>query len=180
MSRVGKKPIKILEGVGIKIDGQKITIKGPKGELSREIRPEIKLEEREGEILVTPIAETRKSGAFWGLTRSLIANMVQGVSEGYEKKLDVQGLGYKAELKHDNLALKVGFSHIVDFSAVEGVKFSVDKNIITISGIDKEKVGQVAAQIRKIKPPEPYKGKGIRYEGEEVRIKVGKKAATAE
>jgi large subunit ribosomal protein L6 len=180
MSRVGKKPIKILEGVEIKIDGQKITVKGSKGELSREIRPEIKLEEKQGEILVTPIAETKKSGAFWGLTRSLVANMVQGVTEGYEKKLDVQGLGYKANLEGEDLALKVGFSHIVKFSAVDGIKLSVDKNIITVSGIDKEKVGQVAAKIRKIKPPEPYKGKGIRYEGEEVRIKVGKKAATAE
>ena len=180
MSRVGKKPIKIPEGVEIKIDGQKVTVKGPKGELSREIRPEIKLEEKEGEILATQATETRKSGAFWGLTRSLIANMVQGVAEGYEKKLDVQGLGYKANLEGENLALKVGFSHIVNFSAVEGVKLSVDKNIITVSGIDKEKVGQTAAKIRKIKPPEPYKGKGIRYEGEEVKIKVGKKAATAE
>jgi large subunit ribosomal protein L6 len=106
--------------------------------------------------------------------------MVQGVAEGYEKKLDVQGLGYKANLEGEDLALKVGFSHIVKFSAVEGVKLSVDKNIITVSGIDKEKVGQTAAEIRKIRPPEPYKGKGIRYEGEEVRIKVGKKAATAE
>ena len=180
MSRVGKKPIKILEGVEIKIHGQKITVKGPKGELSREIRPEIMIQEKQGEIIVTPKVESKRFGAFWGLTRSLIANMVQGVAEGYEKKLDVQGLGYKANLEGEDLALKVGFSHIVKFSGVEGIKFLVDKNIITVSGIDKEKVGQTAAKIRKIRPPEPYKGKGIRYEGEEVRIKVGKKAATAE
>jgi large subunit ribosomal protein L6 len=180
MSRVGKKPIKILEGVEIKIDGQKITVKGPKGELSREIRPEIMIQEKQGEIILAPKTEAKKAGAFWGLTRSLIANMVQGVAEGYEKKLDVQGLGYKANLEGEDLVLKVGFSHIVNFLAVDGVKLSVDKNIITVSGIDKEKVGQTAAEIRKIKPPEPYKGKGIRYEGEEVRIKVGKKAATAE
>ena len=180
MSRIGKKPIKILEGVEVKIDGQKIIVKGPKGELSREVRPEIMIQENQGEILVAPNTETKKSGAFWGLTRSLIANMVEGVAQGYEKRLDVQGLGYRANLEGEDLALKVGFSHTVKFPAVEGVKLSVDKNIIIVSGIDKEKVGQVAAEIRKIKPPEPYKGKGIRYEGEKVRMKVGKKAAASE
>ncbi|MCK4354975.1 50S ribosomal protein L6 [Candidatus Parcubacteria bacterium] len=180
MSRIGKKPIKILEGVEVKIDGQKIVVKGPKGELSREIRPEIKLEQKQGEIIVLLQAETKKSNAFWGLTRSLVSNMVEGVVHGYEKKLEVQGLGYKANLQGEDLILQVGFSHSVEFSSVPGVKFSVEKNIITVSGIDKEKVGQTAAKIRKIRPPEPYKGKGIRYEGEIVRKKVGKKAATAE
>ncbi len=180
MSRIGKKPIKILEGVEVKINGRKIIVKGPKGELSREVLPEIKLEQKQGKIFVLKQAETKKSNAFWGLTRSLIANMVEGVARGYEKKLEVQGLGYKANLQGEDLVLHVGFSHPVKFPAVPGVKFSVEKNIITVSGFDKEKVGQTAAKIRKIRPPEPYKGKGIRYKGEVVRIKVGKKAVAAE
>ena len=178
MSRVGKKPIEIPEGVKVNIDGRKVIIKGPKGELSREVRPEIKVELKEGKIFVKPEINTKKTKAFWGLTRSLLANMVKGVTEGYEKKLEIRGLGYKAKIEGDDLVLMVGFTHSVKLKIPETIKVSVEKNIITVSGIDKELVGLIAAKTRKVKPPEPYKGKGIRYLGEEVRRKAGKKVVT--
>ncbi|XOB41601.1 MAG: 50S ribosomal protein L6 [Candidatus Nealsonbacteria bacterium] len=177
MSRVGKKPILIPERVEIKIENQKVIIKGPKGELEREIRPEIRVELKEGKIFVLPKIETKKTKAFWGLTRALLANAIEGVTAGYEKKLQIEGLGFRASLEGDNLVLQVGFTHPVKLKTPEGIKFSVEKNIITVSGINKELVGQVAAKIRKVKPPEPYKGKGIRYLGEVIRKKVGKKVA---
>lgn len=179
MSRVGKKPILIPENVEVKIEGQKVIVKGPKGELSREIRPEIKLEIKENQIFVLPQIETKKTKAFWGLTRALVSNMVKGVTEGFEKKLEIEGLGYRAQLVGNNLELYVGFVQPIKIEAPEGIKFSVEKNIITVSGIDLEKVSQMAAKIRKVKPPEPYKGTGIRYLGEVVRRKVGKKAVAA-
>lgn len=179
MSRVGKKPIQIPQGVEVKISGQKVMVRGPKGELSREVRPEIGVEVKEGKILVSPKIETKKTKALWGLTRALIANMIKGVTEGYEKKLEIEGIGFRASVEGENLVLSVGFTHPVKIKAPEGIKFSVEKNIITVSGTDKELVGQMAAKIRAIRPPEPYKGKGIRYVGEQVRRKVGKKAATA-
>ena len=178
MSRVGKKPIEIPKGVEVKIEGDLVRVKGPKGELSQRIRPEIKVEMKEGKIFISPQIETKKTKALWGLTRSLLANDIKGVIEGYEKKLQIEGLGYKAEIEGETLILRVGFSHLVKIQAPSGIKFSVEKNIITISGIDKELVGQVAANIRKIRPPEPYKGKGIRYLGEIVKIKPGKKVVT--
>ena len=178
MSRVGKKPILIPENVEVKIEGQRVIIKGPKGELSREIRPEIKVEVKGNQILVLPQKETKQTKAFWGLTRTLLANMVKGVTEGYEKKLEIEGLGFKALIEGENLKLLVGFSHPVEIKAPQDIKFLVEKNVITVSGIDKEKVGILAATIRKVKPPEPYKGKGVRYQGEIVRRKAGKKAAT--
>lgn len=178
MSRIGKKPILIPAGAEVKIEGHKITVKGPKGELSRETRPEIKIETREGKIFVTSEIETKKTAAFWGLTRALLANMVKGVTEGYEKKLQIEGLGYKAILENDNLSLYVGFFHPVKIKTPPGIKFLVEKNIITISGIDKELVGQTSAIVRKVRPPEPYKGKGIKYVGEQLRKKLGKKAVT--
>lgn len=178
MSRVGKKPIEIPKGVDVKIEGDLVKIKGPKGELSRKIRPEIKAEINEGKIFILPQIETKKTKAFWGLTRTLLANNVKGVTEGYEKKLQIEGLGYKGEMAGENLILRAGFSHPVTIKAPAGIKFSVDKNIITVSGIDKELVGQVAAKIRKVRPPEPYKGKGIRYLGEVVKLKPGKKVVT--
>lgn len=177
MSRVGKKPILIPERVEIKIENQKVKIKGPKGELEREIRPEIRVELKEGKIFVLPKIETKKTKAFWGLTRALLANAIEGVTAGYEKKLQIEGLGFRASLEGDNLVLQVGFTHPVKLKTPEGIKFSVEKNIITVSGINKELVGQIAAKIRKVKPPEPYKGKGIRYLGEVIRKKVGKKVA---
>jgi len=179
MSRIGKKPILIPPGVDVKIEDNLVVIKGPKGELFQKIRPEIKIEIKEGKIFVSPKIETKKTKAFWGLTRTLLFNMIKGVVEGYEKKLQIEGLGYKAEIEGGNLVLRVGFSHPVKVEAPKGIKFSVDKNIITVSGIDKELVGQIAAKIRKIRPPEPYKGKGIRYLGEVVKIKPGKKVVTA-
>jgi len=178
MSRVGKKPILIPEGVEVKIEGQRVTIKGPKGELTKEFRPEIKIKVEENKIFVSPQIETKKTKAFWGLSRSLISNMVKGVIEGFEKKLEIEGLGFKAQLADDILELFVGFSHPVKIKAPENIKFSVEKNIITVSGPDLEKVSQTAAKIRKAKPAEPYKGKGIKYLGEQIRRKVGKKVAT--
>ncbi len=178
MSRIGKKPISIPKDVEVKIDGQKVIIKGPKGELQKEIRPEISLEVKEGEIFVLTKIQTKKTKAFWGQTRAVIANMVEGVTRGYEKKLEIEGLGYKAVMEGDVLALYVGFSLPVKIVPPPTIKISVEKNVITVFGIDKELVGQIAAEIRKVKLPEPYKGKGIRYLGEKLRRKVGKKAVT--
>lgn len=179
MSRVGKKPIEIPQGVDVKIEGQKVIVKSSKGELSREIRPEIKVDVRDGKIFVSPKVETKQTKALWGLSRALLANMVKGVTEGYEKKLEIEGLGFRAALEGEGLLLNLGFSHPVKVAPSPGIKFSVEKNVITVSGADKELVGQTAANIRKIKKPEPYKGKGIKYMGEQVRRKVGKKAAAA-
>jgi large subunit ribosomal protein L6 len=175
MSRIGKKPIAIPQGVEVKIEGQKVVVRGPKGEISREIRPEIKVEVKDGKIFVSG-----DNKAFWGLTRALIYNQVLGVTEGYEKKLEIEGVGYRASLEGEDLLLSVGFTQPVKIKKPEGIKFSVEKNVITVSGIDKELVGQISAKIRKVRPPEPYKGKGIRYQRGRVRRKLGKRAvATA-
>jgi len=176
MSRIGKKPIEIPEVVEVKIEGQLVFIKGPKGELSQAIRPEIKVEVKESKILVSPQKETKETSAFWGMTRALLYNMVKGVMEGYEKKLEIEGVGYRASIEGDQLVLNIGFSHPVKIKQPAGIKFSVDKNVISVSGIDKGLVGEMAAEIRRVRPPEPYKGKGIRYAGEQVRRKLGKKA----
>ena len=184
MSRIGKKPILIPEDVEVKIEGQKVIIKGSRGELQREIRPEIKIEIKEGKILVSPKSETsrnikdKKIKALFGLSRAILSWMVEGVIQGHEKKLEIEGLGYRASVEGEELVLKVGFSHLVRVKAPPFTKFSVDKNTITVSGIDKEVVTQTAAKIRKIQVPEPYKGKGIRYQGEKVRKKLGKKVIT--
>jgi len=175
MSRVGKKLILIPENVEVKVEKEKVLVKGPKGELTRQVRPEIKVEVEEKQIKVSPAKETKETSAFWGLTQALISNMVEGVTKGFEKKLEIQGIGFRAELAGEGLVLYVGFSHPVQMKIPEGIKIVVEKNIVTVSGIDKELVGQVAANIRKVKKPEPYKGKGIRYLGEQVRRKVGKK-----
>lgn len=179
MSRIGKKPILIPENVDVKIDGQKVIISGPKGELQKEVCPEIKIEKKDNKILLLPQIETKQTKALWGLFRSLIFNMVKGVTKGFEKKLEIEGLGYKAVLEGDTLVLRVGFSHPVKIKSPEGINFSVEKNLIIVSGIEKQKVFQTAAKIRKVKPPEPYKGKGIRYEGERIRRKPGKRVVTA-
>lgn len=186
MSRIGKKPIIIPAGVEVNIAGRSVKVKGPKGELQKEFRPEVAIEVKpafaeattgEGREIVVSIArEGKKSAAFWGLTRALISNMITGVTSGYFEKLQIEGVGFKAAVEPENLALNLGFSHQVRIKKETGIDFLVEKNIITISGIDKESVGQMAAKIRKIKPPEPYKGKGIRYVGEYVRRKAGKKA----
>ncbi|OHA63221.1 MAG: 50S ribosomal protein L6 [Candidatus Wildermuthbacteria bacterium RIFCSPHIGHO2_01_FULL_47_27] len=182
MSRIGKKPIEIPAGVQVEIDGQLIKAKGPKGELSLDMRPEIAAEIQGGNLIIKPkegldFKKEKRVPAFWGLTRALAANMLKGVSTGYEKKLELIGIGYKANLEGEGLTLSVGFSHPVKVKARPGIKFAVEKTVITVSGADKELVGQAAAQIRRIRPPEPYKGKGIRYAGERVRKKLGKKAA---
>lgn len=179
MSRIGKKPIQIPENVDVEIEGRKVIAKGPKGELVKEFRPEIKVEVREREVFVLPKFETKKTKAFWGLTRMLIANMVKGVDKGFERKLEIKGVGFKANLENGNLVLYVGFSHPVKIKKPDNVNFSVEKGFITVSGKDLEEVSQIAAKIRSVKPPEPYKGKGIRYLGEKVRRKVGKKVASA-
>ena len=178
MSRIGKKPINIPTGVTVSISDNSVLIKGPKGELKRDLHRDIAIEVKDNQIFVTPKKDTKKISALWGLTRSLVANMVDGVTRGFEKKLEFEGIGYRAQLDGDSLVMQLGFSHPVRFKIPAGIKFSVDKNLITIAGIDKELVGQVAARVRSQKPPEPYKGKGIRYQGEIIRRKAGKKAVT--
>jgi len=178
MSKVGKKPIVVPANVSVTVGDNKITVKGPKGELAFVFNPEIIVEFKENQIMVSPKKDISRLYAFWGLTRSIISNMVEGVVKGYEKKLELQGVGYKVAIKGKDLDLNLGFSHPVLFKAPEGVEFVVEKNIITISGIDKKLVGQVAADIRKIRKPEPYKGKGVRYVGEQVRRKAGKKVGS--
>lgn len=180
MSRIGKKPILIPENVEVKVDGQIVRIKGPKGELSQEIRPEIRVEIKEGKIFVLPQIESKQTKAFWGLFRALLANMIKGVTQGFEKKLQIEGIGYRAKIEQEDIILQMGYTHPVKIKKPEGIDFLVEKNIITVSGIDKTLVGLIAAKIRKVRVPEPYKGKGIRYAGEIIRRKQGKKAATAE
>lgn len=180
MSRIGKKPIQIPQGVEAKVDGNDIFIKGPKGELRIRIAPELKVDFNNGAITLSPAVDSKNTKNLWGLFRTLIFNMVEGVVRGHEKKLEIQGVGFKANIEGGDLVLAVGFSHPVKIKKIEGINFNVEKNIITVSGFDKELVGQITAKIRKIKKPEPYKGKGIRYLGEVVKIKVGKKAAGTE
>jgi large subunit ribosomal protein L6 len=178
MSRIGKNPIKIPEGVEVKIEGRELTVKGPKGELKQKIHPLVSIEEKDKKIVVNvKQPDNKRQRAFWGLFASLINNMIEGVTKGYEKKLEVNGVGYRVELKDDTLILNVGYSHPIEYKLPQGITATVDKNLITISGIDKQQVGEVAAQIRKIRKPEPYKGKGIKYEDEIIIRKVGKAAA---
>ncbi len=180
MSRIGKKPINIPSTADVEINGRLVRVKGPKGELERKIRPEIGIK-KEGESLQLTIEkETKKSKAFLGLERSLVANMVHGVTEGFEKKLELHGVGYRARTEGRTLVIEVGFSHPVKMDPPEDVSVEVEKGKIKVSGIEKAKVGEVAAKIRAVRPPEPYKGKGIRYEGEEIIRKEGKKAVGTE
>ena len=180
MSRIGKQPIKIPEGVDVNIDQDEIKIKGPKGELIQEIPDEIKVETKDNEILVSLKKKTKNSSALWGLLRTLIANMIEGVINGYQKQLEIEGVGYRVVLEGDKLVLSLGFSHPVEVKAPQGIEFKVEKNLITVSGIDKQLVGQIAADIRAKRKPEPYKGKGIHYLGEVIRRKAGKKAVGTE
>lgn len=179
MSRTGKKPITIPSGVEVKIDGSLISVKGPKGELGMEIMPEIKVEISDGILTVTPKKETKRTKALWGTTRALINNMIEGVVNGYTVQLQIEGVGYRAALEGNDLVFQLGFSHPVKFSPEPGISFAVEKNVVSVTGIDKGLVTQVAAKIRQLREPEPYKGKGIRYVGEIVQRKVGKKAAGA-
>ena len=175
MSRIGNAPITVPSGVEITIDGPEVTVKGPKGELSRRFPERVTVSVEDGVAKVTRIDDSRESKALHGLFRALLANMVTGVSEGYRKDLEIQGVGYRAQLKGRDLELQVGFSHPVTVPAPEGITFEVpEPTKISVVGIDKELVGQTAAVVRKVRPPEPYKGKGIRYVGEYVRRKAGK------
>jgi len=179
MSRIGKKPIPVPSGVDLKIDGSHLTVKGPKGELGRQLHPLMKVETDNGEARILRPDDSRKSKALHGLTRSLVNNMVVGVTQGFSKELKIVGVGYRVELKKDNLVLNVGHSHPIEYSPKEGLKFEVDSkaNTIKVVGINKEVVGQAAAEIRSFRPPEPYKGKGIMYSDEKIIRKAGKTAA---
>lgn len=180
MSRIGKMPITIPAGVEIKLDGSTVTVKGPKGELKQTFSPEIGVEVKGTEILVTRPDDEKEHRALHGLTRTLISNMVVGVTEGYKKTLEVNGVGYRAQKQGKNLVLNLGFSHQVIVPEIDGISIEVPSaNSIVISGADKQMVGQFAADIRKKRPPEPYKGKGIKYEGEHIRRKEGKAAKGA-
>jgi large subunit ribosomal protein L6 len=177
MSRIGRKPVPVPEAVTVEIAPGNIAVKGPKGELRQTLSQEMAIEQAEGAVTVARPTDRGEHRALHGLTRSLIANMVEGVTEGFEKRLEIQGVGYRAQLKGKNLELALGFSHPVPVEAPEGIEFEVPQPTeIIIRGIDKQLVGQVAADIRKRRPPEPYKGKGIRYQGETVLRKVGKRA----
>jgi large subunit ribosomal protein L6 len=180
MSRVGKKIIIVPEGVEVKIEKRKVFVKGPKGSLDFEFHPDIEVSIEKNEIKVETKKKTKLAGSLWGLTRVLVYNMTEGVTKGFEKKLELQGVGYRMAVQGKKLNMALGFSHPVEVDIPEGIEVKVEKNIMTISGIDKQKVGQLAASVRSLKKVEPYKGKGFRYVGEIVRKKAGKKAVAAE
>jgi large subunit ribosomal protein L6 len=176
MSRIGKKAVAIPSGVTVTIEGQTVTVKGPKGQLSWTVAEEIEVAQANGELTLSMRGEGARAQAMWGLSRSLIANMVTGVTTGFERTLELVGVGYRAAMKGQGLSMQLGFSHDVDVPAPPGITFAVPRQTeIKISGIDKQQVGELAARIRRIRPPEPYKGKGVRYAGEQVRRKEGKK-----
>ena len=175
MSRIGRKPVPVPNGVTVTVSGPAITVKGPKGELSRKLHPDMQVKVENGNVTVDRPSDEDRHRALHGLTRSLIANMVEGVTQGYKKQLEITGVGYKAEVKPFGLQLALGYSHPVEYRAPAGIKLSAPQPIVVvIEGADKEKVGQVAAEIRALRKPEPYKGKGVRYQGEQIRRKAGK------
>jgi large subunit ribosomal protein L6 len=177
MSRIGRKPIEIPAGVSVSLDPGRVIVNGPLGELNQQVPRRMKLEQSDGEIVVSRPTERGDDRALHGLTRSLISNMVEGVTKGFEKRLEIQGVGYRAALRGQSLELNVGFSHPVVVEPRAGITFEVPTPTeVIVKGIDKQQVGQTAAEVRSVRPPEPYKGKGIRYEGEYVRRKVGKRA----
>jgi large subunit ribosomal protein L6 len=177
MSRIGKQPIAIPEGVTVDVAPGRVGVKGPKGELSERVNRDMGVKLDDGVLTVSRPTDRGQHRALHGLTRSLVANMVEGVTNGFERQLEIQGVGYRARLQGRNLELSVGYSHTVTVEAPEGIEFEVPQPTqITVRGIDKQLVGEMAARIRRVRPPEPYKGKGIRYAGEQVRRKVGKRA----
>src|SRR5213595_692591 len=177
MSRIGRQPIPVPSGVNIAIDPGRVMVNGPLGELTQQVPPRIKVERQDDQLLVTRPTDRGDDRALHGLTRTLIANMVEGVTKGFEKRLELQGVGYRATLRGNDLELNVGFSHPVVVKPPQGISFEVpEPTSVLVKGIDKQQVGEIAAEVRKVRPPEPYKGKGIRYEGEYVRRKVGKRA----
>ncbi len=179
MSRIGKKPIHVPSGVDLKVNGSNVAVKGPKGQLQRDLHPNMKIELKDGVVSVARPTDGRLDRALHGLTRTLINNMVVGVTDGYSKQLNIVGVGYKVDLKGKNLVLNLGHSHAIDYPAPEGIEFNVDnkKNTILVKGANKERVGQTAAEIRSLRPPEPYKGKGVMYSTERIRRKAGKTAS---
>ena len=178
MSRIGKRPVSLPNGVSVAIDGATVTVKGPKGTLSRTLPADIAVSTEDGVINVNRPSDSTLHKSLHGLTRTLVANMVEGVSNGFTRALEIQGVGYKAETRPTGINLVVGLSHQVEIKAPEGIKLVVETpTLVKVEGIDKELVGQVAAEIRRVRPPEPYKGKGIRYQGEQVRRKAGKTGA---
>jgi large subunit ribosomal protein L6 len=174
MSRIGKLPIPVPSSVKVEISGQNVSVTGPKGSLQREVVPEVRLHLEEGRLIVTRPGDAPRERAMHGLTRALLANMVTGVDSGFRRTLELVGVGYRAQMQGSKLVLALGFSHPVEIDPAEGISFTVEGPRIHIDGIDKEAVGQVAANIRKLRPPEPYLGKGVRYQGEIVRRKAGK------
>ncbi len=178
MSRIGKKPVTVPKGVAVEVQGNTVAVKGPKGELRRTLHSEMQVALADGQVTVARPSEEKRHKALHGLSRTLVQNMVDGVSKGFSKTLEIQGVGYKAESKPYGVNLIVGYSHPVKYEAPKGIKISVENNtVVKIEGADKEAVGQVAAELRSVRPPEPYKGKGIRYQGEQVRRKAGKTGA---
>jgi large subunit ribosomal protein L6 len=177
MSRIGKLPVQIPGGVEAKLVGNHLTVKGPKGSLELDVHPEMTIVLEDGELRVSRPSDAKNHKALHGLTRSLVANMVSGVTEGFSRTLEIVGVGYRADAKGKNITLNLGFSHTIEYEPVEGIQLACpNQTTIVVSGIDKQKVGQTAADIRAFRPPEPYKGKGIRYQGEQVRRKAGKTA----
>ena len=175
MSRIGKQPIPVPEKVAVTIDGLSVKVKGPKGELNRILPEGVSISQEDNNIVVSPSTDKRKSRERHGLCRSLVANMIEGVSKGYTRKLEIVGVGSRAQVKGQNLVVSAGYSHPIEVIPPEGITFSVQNNTnVTVSGADKELVGNEAAKIRSIRPPEPYKGKGIKYEGERILRKAGK------
>lgn len=174
MSRIGKQPIELGDAVTVSVEGNLVRVKGPKGELTYQAHPTIAVTTADGKLTCAVARDSKEASALWGTTRANLANLVRGVSEGYQKRLELHGVGYRAKLAGKDLELQVGFSHPVVVAAPAGIAFTVDKEGILIEGIDKQMVGQVAATIRAVRKPEPYQGKGIRYAGEIVRRKVGK------
>jgi large subunit ribosomal protein L6 len=176
MSRIGKKAVAVPSGVTVTLDGQAVSVKGPKGQLAWTLPDEIEIRQEGGELQLAKRVDNTRAQAMWGLSRTLVSNMVQGVTQGFEQQLDLVGVGYRAAMKGQALSMQLGFSHEVDVPPPEGISFATPKQTeIRISGIDKQLVGETAARIRRIRPPEPYKGKGVRYAGEQVRRKEGKK-----
>ncbi|WAL61089.1 50S ribosomal protein L6 [Thermocoleostomius sinensis] len=175
MSRIGKRPIPIPQKVTVTVDGQHVAVKGPKGELSRTLPAEVEVVQEDGTLFVNRRNDSRVARQRHGLSRTLVANMVEGVSNGFQKRLEIQGVGYRAQVQGRNLVLNVGYSHPVQIEPPQGIQVAVENNTnVVVSGIDKELVGNLSARIRAVRPPEPYKGKGIRYAGEFVRRKAGK------
>jgi large subunit ribosomal protein L6 len=178
MSRIGKKPIPVPAGVTVTVDGSTVKVKGPKGEMSHRFPSEMTYKLEDGVLTVERPSESKNHRALHGLTRALLANMVQGVTQGFRRGLEIIGVGYRAEKKGKSVVLNVGYSHVVEYPEPEGITITTPSpTVVVIEGIDKQKVGQVAAEIRAVRPPEPYKGKGIRYQGEQVRRKAGKTGA---